>query len=1288
MASAMDGFLAKWSVSGGEERANKDSFLSELCDALGLPRPDPKTGEDARDLYVFEKDVVVSHQGGRRTTRKIDLYRHGSFLLEAKQGSNKGAKKLGSARRDTPAWHQAMSDAHGQALGYASCLDDPPPFLIVCDIGYCFDLYADFDRSRRYNPFPSAQRKRIFFKDLALPEHQQTLRAIFEAPLDLDPSRRAARITREVAAKLAELARQLEAAGHDPTLIARFLMRCLFTMFAEDVGLLPEKAFTEALRKYWLPSPASFPHGIQQLWQKMNEGGEMFGIVGRILRFNGGLFADPSALPLDGASLSLLLDAAECDWSEVEPSIFGTLLERALDPKERHRLGAHYTPRSYVERLVRPTIEEPLRAEWDTVRAQVRSLITDAGKPESRRGARKGANQDETRRKQAVKEVKTFHTYLCGLRVLDPACGTGNFLYVAMDLFRRIENEILTMLDSLGERGGLLALEGVRVTPAQFLGIEIKPWAKEIAEIVLWIGYLQGQIQSLPPRKKGEAPPVPEPVLQDFKNIECRDAILAHDPPELVRDESGKPVSRWDGETYKKDPSTGAQVPDESARIPLYRYPNPRKAEWPKADFIVGNPPFLGNKRMRSALGDGYVDSLREAWGDGYKSIDLVMHWWAKSSELISRSECRRAGLITTNSISQHLNRGVIDQFIKNHSIVFAIPDHPWVDSRNGASVRISMTVLTKEVAQGLLAKVVDEQATKEGDTSVSFDMKSGKINSSLQIGSDVGSAIPLRSNLGLCFMGVTLCGQGFVVDEANSLLIKEPLALKRYLVGNELSKSRKNRYVIDFFGMDEGEAMEKFPISYQRVLSLVKPERNLQKRESYKKFWWIFAEPRQGMRTSLVGIKRYIAMCRTAKHFIFQFLENDIMPESKVIVISSADGFLMGILSSIQHMCWSRKAAGYLGVGNHPTYQHKKTFNPFPFPDPPEALRERIGALGEKLDAFRKERQKEHPELTLTEMYNVLEKLRRGEPLEKKEPEIHQKGLISVLKKIHDDLDAAVFEAYGWPSSLTDEEILERLVALNAERAEEERQGKVRWLRPEYQNPKGEKPASQGEIQDESEDEESEEEAGPKKPTWPAKTREQIVAVRDLLLAQSEAWTALQVARAFKPGSKQAQAEVVEAAQEILESLEALGLLVSYEDEQKQRHWRRAGAPVAERSVARRASMPPRKVVLASAEVEATVAWLESIQGEEQSYEALVELNHRLDRWFREGQADLCRQLLERVQPERLQSGLLVGLLMNSIRGGEPLVEPRKAFRKRIEPVLKDRVGAERTAKILGRIA
>ncbi|HSN99469.1 MAG TPA: DNA methyltransferase, partial [Candidatus Nanopelagicales bacterium] len=611
-------FIAKWSRSSASERANKDIFLVELCDLLGVPRPDPATGDVARDRYVFEKAVPTVQEGGKITVKRIDLYKHGCFLLEAKQGASAGSKKAGTARRGTATWDLAMDDARGQALGYARSLDDPPPFLIVCDIGHMFELYADFDGTRRWPPFPNAQKNRIHLTDLA--QHIDTLRALWTEPLSLDPARRAVRVTREVAASLGELARRLESEGNPPESVAEFLMRCLFTMFAEDVGLLPERLFTDAIEQHWLPDPPAFPGGIQALWEAMN-GGQHFGFVGKLLRFNGGLFAQPSALRLSREALEELLRAAKHDWSSVEPSIFGTLLERALDPKERHKLGAHYTPRAYVERLVRPTIEEPLRTEWENVQTEARKLYVD-GKEEDAR-----------------KVVKAFHRRLSETRVLDPACGSGNFLYVTLDLFKRLESEVLALLHDLGERQELLYAATIRVTPAQFFGIEKKRWAKEIAELVLWIGYLQWHF-----RTHGRLVPPPEPVLQDYRNIECRDAVLAYDREEMVRDAKGKPVSRWDGETMKKHPVTGEPIPDESAQVPLYRYVKPRKAEWPKADFIVGNPPFIGNKRMRILLGNGYVDALRSAHEELPETCDFVMYWWYKAAGLLQDVHLRRFG--------------------------------------------------------------------------------------------------------------------------------------------------------------------------------------------------------------------------------------------------------------------------------------------------------------------------------------------------------------------------------------------------------------------------------------------------------------------------------------------------------------------------------------------------------------------------------------------------------------------------------------------------------------------
>jgi hypothetical protein len=479
----LESFIARWTASGDAERANKDSFLNELCDVLEVERPQPKTGDPARDLYVFEKDVLRTRDAGP-SFGWVDLYKHGSFLLEAKQRAASGPQ-----RRDSPAWNLMMSAAQGQALGYAAHMNEPPPFLIVCDIGYCFDVYASFDGTGVYRAFPDGHRKRFFLRDLA--EHVDLLRAIWTDPHSLDPSTRLAAVTRDIAIQIAALARALEAAGQDPERVATFLMRCLFTMFAEDVGLLPDKLFTHALENYWLPNPRSFPGGVGSLWRAMDLGSDY--VTGKLLHFNGGLFSTHDAPVLTKEQLILLLMAAKSDWSQVDPSIFGTLLERALNAKERHRLGAHYTPRSYVERLVKPTIEEPLRGDWDLVRAEVQQLVED-GKVE-----------------EAQKRVLEFHHILCRTRVLDPACGTGNFLYVTLDLFKRLEAEVLALLSELGYKQIGLEMRDYRVTPEQFLGIEVKRWAKEIAELVLWIGYLQWQV-----RQPGGALTVPQPVLRDY----------------------------------------------------------------------------------------------------------------------------------------------------------------------------------------------------------------------------------------------------------------------------------------------------------------------------------------------------------------------------------------------------------------------------------------------------------------------------------------------------------------------------------------------------------------------------------------------------------------------------------------------------------------------------------------------------------------------------------------------------------------------------------------------------
>jgi hypothetical protein len=876
---------------------------------LGVPHPDPKTGDPDRDRYVFERDVVLVHAGEKHTIGFIDLYKHGFFVLEAKQGSEVDSKKIGTARRATPAWNVAMQDAFGQALTYVTTIEPPPPFLIVTDIGYCFDLYASFDGTRNYRKFPDALNSRISVQTLSA-DDVETLRTIFTDPLSLDPSKRAAMVTREIAAHVAKLAVALEQAGHDPEKVAKFLMRCLFTMFAEDVGLLPKGIFADALDKQWFEHPEAFVGGVEDLWAKMNEGGYVFGIAEKIWEFDGGLFADPTALPLTKDQLWILGYAAKQNWAEVEPAIFGTLLERALHPKERHRLGAHFTPRAYVERLVRPTIEEPLRAEWDNVRAQVQALV-----------AAEDPDKNIKAVAQARKIVNEFYDRLTRIRVLDPACGSGNFLYVALDLFKRLENEIIDQLDNLGEdRTRVIftrTLSGRMVTPEQFHGIEIKPWAKEITELVLWIGWLQWQTRT----REWKTHPR-EPILRDYKNIECRDAVLAYDEKIPLLDGNGEPVTQWNAERMKPHPVTGEPVPDEIARIPVYEYVKPRKTVWPEADFIVGNPPFIGNKRMREELGDGYVDALRNVYADVPGSVDYVMYWWNHAAKLLRDGPIRRFGLITTNSITQAFNRQVVQEQLRNNppiSLTFAIPDHPWVDSSTGSAVRVAMTSAAKGSSDGVLVEVISERETGNDAIEIVTRERRGRIHENLSVGADVTLAVKLRANSRICWQGCKLVGAGFQISPSlrEDLVRQRPTSqqvVRAYWSGSDLTKEREPRYVIDLFGLDLESARSTYPEALQYLTTHVQPERAQNRDRVFREKWWLFGRPRPDLRAALSGLSRYIVTSEVAKHRSFTFLSwPDDLIDGSVIAVAADESFTLGILSSRAHLVWLLAAGGTL---------------------------------------------------------------------------------------------------------------------------------------------------------------------------------------------------------------------------------------------------------------------------------------------------------------------------------------------------------------------------------------
>ncbi|WP_223504171.1 class I SAM-dependent DNA methyltransferase [Pseudomonas sp. GL-RE-29] len=1131
----LDTFLSRWSKAGGTERANYQLFLTELCSLLGLPLPEP-AGDDKRDnAYVFERRVVINQPDGSSNNGFIDLYKRGSFVLEAKQ--------TGKAL-DSSGWDKAMLKAHNQADQYARALpteEGRPPFILVVDVGRNIELYAEFSRSgATYTPYPDARSHRIRLEDLRNEKVRKRLSAVWLDPLSLDPARRSARVTREIADQLAKLAKSLEAAGHKPQLVSNFLMRALFTMFAEDVELLPERSFTELLKRL-KNKPDTFAPMLENLWQTMNSGGFSPILESTLLKFNGGLFAEASAIALDRDQMDLLLKASEANWRYVEPAIFGTLLERALNPRERHKLGAHYTPRAYVERLVLPTVIEPLRAEWKEVQAAALTY------------------ESLGKHKEAVEEVKAFQRHLCDVRVLDPACGSGNFLYVTLEHMKRLEGEVLNLLGDLGQTG-MLDTEGLTVDPHQFLGLEINPRAARIAEMVLWIGYLQWHF-----RTHGKVNP-PEPVLRDFHNIEHRDALITYDAVDLVTDEFGKPLTRWDGITTKTSPITGEQVPDESAQVDQFIYRNPRKAKWPQADYIVGNPPFIGEKRMRQALGDGYVEALRSTYLT-LPACDLVMYWWDIAAETTSAGLTKRFGFITTNSITQLKNRQILEPHLSaNLNLSFAIPDHPWVDAGDGAAVRIAMTVASIGSEDGTLLQVAEESDSGDDAKEIRFNQRLGQIHANLRAGAALSKAVALASNTSIVFQGVKLVGNGFLLTEPlrNSWVEIEPewgCHLPRLIAGTDLTRGREARYCIDFFGLSAAEATVACPPGYQQVLTEVKPMRDSNNDRFFRDNWWLFGRARGDMRTALQGIDYYIITSEVSKHRFFSFAPTlGTIADGSLAVVASANSVYLGVLSSRIHTLWALNQGGRMGMGNDARWQNGPCFANFPFPEASSEQQAQISELAQRLDTHRKLQQARHPELTLTGIYNVLEKLRTCEPLTAKEKIIHEQGLVSLVRELHDEIDRAVFAAYGWedlaeqlvgrPGATTplldkpeaqadaEEELLCRLVALNSERAAEEVRGHIRWLRPEYQNPSATVAPAQSEVElDDTMDFESAPAsiAATGKLTWPKQMREQVAAVRHALSLYPMPAEAL--AAQFKRSPKV-------AVQAVLEALEELGMV------------------------------------------------------------------------------------------------------------------------------------------------
>lgn len=1041
-----------WGKPGGQEKANFSPFIADLCEVLGVERPGAAE-KGKLGSYEYEASVPGGSFRSTKGTGAIDLYKRGHFILEAKQSYIKpeqipldldavGVPQAPSGAR----YDKLMQEAWQQARNYARNLpsNEPvSPFLIVCDVGRAFELYVDpAGNGRDYDFFPDRQSYRIELTDLAsdreIARTEKTalelLRAIWTDPRSVDPRFHSAEVTRKVARNLAEVSKYLEEGVRARQLAPReknieieeaslFLMRVLFCMFAEDIGLLPARSFQEFLKEAEA-NDGYFANGLRDLFEKMNNAdpGNRFSMALKteVRYFNGGLFENSRTYPLGGFLIHNLYEAARQNWRRVEPAIFGTLLEQALSESDRKKLGAHYTPRPYVETLVRATIMDVLEPEWEAIEAL----------PEG----------------EVLAAAQAFHERLASLRVLDPACGTGNFLYVSMELLQALESRVIERIQTLG------GTASPRVGPQQFYGLELNPRAAKIAELVLWIGWLRNRLKDDP-----EA--VPEPVLQRSANLNMGrhgryDAVLR-------LTETGEPD-----------------------------YDNPVLAAWPEAEFIVGNPPFIGGKDIRERLGGDYAEAMWAANPRVPKSSDFVMQWWDRAAHTLTApgSPLVRFGFVTTNSITQEFSRRVIANYLGDGehalSLVMAIPDHPWTKAtKDAAAVRIAMTVARRGDGEGTLREVTAEAKLDSDNPEVALAAVEGAINANLTVGVDAGDARSLLANYGLGYRGVQLIGAGFIVTEKQArdmgLGRREGLEahIRPYRNGRDLLQNSRGAMVIDLFGLSEKDVRQRYPEVYEHILRTVweyeernkktgkleKLGRKYNHRESYKENWWVFGEPRRDLRPALEGLGRYIATIETSKHRIFQFLDEKILPDNKIIVICLSDSFSLGVLQSQTHLLWTFANCGLLGVASFEqghVYIKSKVFDPFPFPDASEAQRAVIADLAEELDETRKRAIAETDKLTMTELYNLREKLRSGEPMSDKDQRRASAARAGIVNRLHEQLDQAVADAYGWGAEwrkgeLGPSEIVARLVALNHARAAEEAKGTIRWLRPDYQIPR-----------------------------------------------------------------------------------------------------------------------------------------------------------------------------------------------------------------------------------------
>jgi len=941
-------FVQKWRRIELKERSAAQAHFRDLCSVLGQPTPeavDPK-GE----WYCFEKGATKT-TGGEGWA---DVWMRQHFGWEYK-GKGKD-----------------LNAAYAQLQRYAPALENPP-LLIV----------SDMDRIVVHTNWTNTvpQVREIPLDKLTEPEYLQVLRWAFTDPEKLKPGTTTEDVTKAAAGRFAGLAQRLRDRGYEAHRVAHFLNRLIFCLFAEDADLLPANVFTRALQAT-TRRPETAEAMLRDLFRVMHKGGN-FGPE-YVEWFNGGLFDSDDALPLQLDDINDVLAAAKLDWSAIEPSIFGTLFERGLDPSKRAQLGAHYTDAASIMRIVDPVIKEPLLDEWDQSKAKIAASLEKAEKA-------KAAATKTKAIKDAEQALQGYLHRLGEYRVLDPACGSGNFLYLALQTLKDIEHRAVLEAEQLGLPRGFT---GMNTGVQNVHGIELNAYAAELARLTVWIGEIQWMLRH-------GVQPSKNPILQPLKTIECRDAVLNEDGTE---------------------------------------------ATWPTVDAIVGNPPFLGGKLMRASLGHEVVDRLFEAYERRVPAeADLVTYWFEKSrAQLVANPACR-VGLVSTNSIRGGANRKVLEAILRDATIYDAWGDQDWVNE--GAAVRVSIICFTKNPPRQAR---LDGQPVGE----IHADLTAGSANltTASRLRTNAGVAF-MGDTKGGSFDIPGELAREMLLTGGNPNERPNSDVLRPWINGLDVTRRPRDFWIIDFgWTMNEAEAaMYERPFAY--VEGNVKPERMVNRRSNYRDFWWRHVEPRPGMWRVLAEQPRYIVTPTVAKHRTFRWSQPPTCPDHQLIVIGRSDDASFGVLHSRLHEIWSLRQG--TSLEDRPRYTPTTTFETFPFPEgltpnlkPSEYSNPHVGeiaTIAARLNELREnwlnppEWTDRIPEVVPGYPDRIVAKPSFEDKLKKRTLTNLYNERPTWLANIHRDLDAAVAKAYGWDDytpAMPDDEILRRLLALNLERA------------------------------------------------------------------------------------------------------------------------------------------------------------------------------------------------------------------------------------------------------------